>query len=103
MVDPLIWPYDTENAIPITVGAASTVVLAANPNRAGLDLVNLSAPSEAISLGFGNAAVAGEGKVLTAYGSTYHMGTANMYLGAIFAICASGGMQLAVSEELQTT
>ncbi len=99
MVDPLIWPWETENASTVTVGAASTVVLAANTNREGLDLVNLSDPSEAISLGFGNAAVAGEGKVLTVYGSTYHMGTANKYQGAINAICASGGMQLAVSEE----
>ena len=101
MVDPLIWPWDTENADAITVGNVTTVVLAANLNREGLDLVNLSSPSEAISLGFGNDAVLGQGKVLTSYGSTYHMGTANKYQGAINAICASGGMQLAVSEELQ--
>ena len=99
MADPLIWPWEEENAAAVTVGNISTAVLVATPNRAGLDLVNLSDPSEAISLGFGNAAVAGEGKVLTVYGSTYHMGTDNMYRGAINAICASGGMQLAVSEE----
>ncbi len=99
MVDPLIWPWETENANAVAVAAASTLVLAANPNRTGLDLVNLSAPSEAISLGFGNAAVAGQGKVLTVYGSDYHMGTDNLFLGEIYAICASGGMQLAVSEE----
>lgn len=97
--DPLIWPWETENAGAVTVDNVSTVVLAANPNRVGLDLTNLSAPSEAISLGFGDAAVAGEGKVLTAYGSTYHMGTDNLYLGDIYAICPSGGMELAVSEE----
>lgn len=99
MADPLIWPWEEENAAAVTVGNISTAVLVATPNRAGLDLVNLSDPSEAISLGFGQAAVAGAGKVLTVYGSTYHMGTGNMYRGAIFAICASGGMQLAVSEE----
>lgn len=99
MADPLIWPWETENADAVTVDAISTVVLAENPNREGLDLTNLSAPSEAISLGFGNAAVVGSGKVLTTYGSTYHMGTANLYKGAIFAICPSGGMQLAISEE----
>ena len=99
MADPLIWPWDTENANAVTVGAVSTLVLAATPNRVGLDLVNLSDPSEAISLGFGNAAVLGQGKVLTVYGSDYHMGTNNVFKGAIYAICASGGMQLAVSEE----
>ncbi len=99
MVDPLIWPWETENAPATVVGAASTLVLAANPNRTGLDLVNLSDPAEAISLRFGGAAVAGQGKVLTVYGSTYHMGTDNLFLGEIYAICASGGMQLAVSEE----
>ncbi len=103
MVDPLIWPWDTETATAVTVDAATTVVLAANPKRAGLDLVNLSSPSEAISLGFGNDAVAGQGKVLTGYGSSYHMGIDNLYRGAINAICASGGMQLAISEELQDT
>ena len=99
MVDPLIWPWDTENADAVTVGAVSTLVLAENLNRVGLDLVNLSDPSEAISLRFGDVAVAGEGKVLTAYGSDYHMGVNNLFKGAIYAICPSGGMQLAVSEE----
>ncbi len=99
MVDPLIWPWDTEEANAVVVGAASTLVLAENTNRTGLDLVNLSDPSEAISLGFGQDAVAGSGKVLTAYGSDYHMGTNNLFQGEIYAICPSGGMQLAVSEE----
>ena len=98
-MDPLIWPWSTENKSAVTVAAASTLVLAANPNRKGLDLINLSAPSEAISLGLGDAAIAGEGKVLTGYGASYHMGTDNLFTGAIYAICASGGMQLAVSEE----
>ncbi len=99
MVDPLVWPWSVENVDSVTVGAASTVVLGANNDRTGLDLVNMSDPSEPITLGFGNAAIAGSGKVLTAYGSTYHMSDNNRFLGPIYAICPSGGMELAVSEE----
>ena len=99
MPDPRIHPWEVDTAAAVLVGAASTLVLAANGHRTGVDLTNLSDPAEAFSLGFGNAAVAGSGKVLTAYGSTYHMGTENLFLGAIYAICASGDMLLAVSEE----
>ena len=99
MVDPLVWPWSVENADSVTVEAASTIVLEANNDRTGLDLVNMSDPSEPITLGFGNAAIAGSGKVLTAYGSTYHMSDNNRFLGPIYAICPSGGMELAVSEE----
>ena len=99
MPDPRIFPYVGENISAVAVGAVSTLVVAANGRRTGLDLTNLADPSEAISLAFGQAAVLGEGKVLTAYGGTYHMGTGNLFLGAVYAICASGDMNLAVSEE----
>ena len=101
MPDPRIHPIDAENATVESVGAVSTLVLAANGNRTGGDFTNLTDPSEAISLGLGNDAVLGAGKVLTAYGSTYHMGTANLFLGDIYAICASGQMNLAISEEVE--
>ena len=77
--------------------------MAANLTRVGLDLTNVSVPSAQISLGFGNVAVNSSGKVLTVYGSTYHMGTENLFLGAITAICddPDGGL-LAYSEEVGT-
>lgn len=103
MPDPTIFPIDNEAPTVAVIGAVSAIFLAANPNRVGVDLTNLSSPSEAISLGLGVDAVDGSGKVLTTYGSTYHMGTANLYLGAIYAICPSGGMDLGVSEETRAT
>ena len=101
MPNPTVFPVDDVNDTVVVVGAGSTLVLAANGNRVGLDLGNLSDPSELISLGLGHAAVLGSGKPLTAYGSTYHMGTNNLFLGAIYAICASGDMNLAISEEVE--
>ena len=103
MADPTIFPIDNEAPTVAVIGVASAVFLAANPNRIGLDLTNLSNPAEAISLGFGVAAVGGSGKVLTTYGSTYHMGTSILFTGAIYAICPTGGMNLAISEETRAT
>ena len=103
MPDPRIHPIDSETPTAIVAPAVSAVGLAANPHRVGADVVNYSDPSEAISLGFGVAAVLGAGKTLTAIGSTYHMGTENLYLGAIYAISASGTAVLSLSEELRTT
>lgn len=98
MPDPRIFTVESKAATAVVVGAASTLILAANPHRVTVDLTNLSAPAEAMSLGFGEAAVNGAGAVMTVYGSTYHMGTGNLYLGAIYAICPSGGMPMGVSE-----
>lgn len=99
MPDPRIFPIERENPDQVIVGGAAVVVLAANLSRVGCDLVNVSTPSAAISLGFGNVAIANSGKVLTVYGSTYHMGTENLFQGAITAICPAGGL-LAYSEEV---
>ena len=100
MPDPRIFPVERENFDQVIVGAGAVVVLAANEARVGLDLTNVSTPSAAISLGFGNVPIANSGKVLTVYGSTYHMGTENLFLGAITAICPDGGL-LAYSEEVK--
>ena len=81
-----------------TIGAASTVVRIATIRRAELDLVNDSAQD--IYLGFGNAAVIGSGKMLTARGGSYHMGPENLFHGAINGICADGDANLCVSEGL---
>ena len=103
MPDPRIYPVVVENTGAVSVTNASTLVLAANGRRTGLDLTNLTDPSEAISLRYGDAAVNGEGKVMTAYGSTHHIGTNNLWTGAIYAICVTGAEQevynLAYSEE----
>jgi len=98
MPDPRIFTVEKKAATAVDVGLVSTLILEANPNRVTVDLVNLSDPAEAMSLGFGEAAVNGSGDVMTTYGSTYHMGTGNLYLGAIYAICPSGGMFMSVSE-----
>ena len=103
MPDPRIHPVVTENIGAVSIGAVSTLVLAANGRRTGLDLTNLTDPSEAISLAYGQPAVNGEGKIMTAYGSTHHIGTNNLWTGAIYAICVIGAEQeennLAYSEE----
>lgn len=102
MPDPRIFPIDAETPLEaVVVGAVSTLVLAENGNRTGADFGNLSSPSEAISFGLGQAAVNGQGKVMTVYGSTFHMGTNNLFKGDIYAICPSGGMDMSVSEEVE--
>ncbi len=103
MPDPRIHPVDSETPTAIVAPAASGVVLAANPHRVGVDIVNVSDPSEAISLALGVDAVLGAGKTLTTYGSSYHMGTDNLFLGDINGISLSGTAALSVSEENRTT
>ena len=99
MPDPRIHPIDSETPTAIVAPAASGVILAANPAREGVDIVNLSDPREAISLALGVDAVLGSGKTLTTYGSSYHMGTPNLFKGDIYGISASGAAALSISEE----
>ncbi|GAG02203.1 unnamed protein product [marine sediment metagenome] len=98
MPDPRIWPVPSANDGGVIVGAASAIVLAANPNRVDAEFTNYSDPSEAICLARGNAAVMGQGIILTVYGGTYRIGTNNLFLGDIYAICESGDAILAISE-----
>jgi len=99
MPDPRIHPIENEIATATVAPAASGVILAANQHRSGADIVNLSDPIEPISLSLGGVAVLGAGKTLTTYGSTYHMGTDNLFYGDINGISASGTAALSVSEE----
>ncbi len=99
MPDPRIHPITNEIVSAAVAGAVSNIILAANPERLGADIVNVSDPSEAISLALGQVAVLGTGKTLTAMGSVYHMGTDNLYTGNIYGISASGIGALSVSEE----
>jgi len=98
MPDPRIYDIPNADDSGIVVGAVSAVVLAANPNRVDAEFTNYSDPSEAICLSRGNDAVMGQGIVLTVYGGTYRIGTNNLYLGDIYAICVSGDATLAISE-----
>ena len=99
MPDPRIHPIASEIPTAAVAGAISNVILAANVERLGADIVNVSNPSEMISLGLGQVAVLGAGKTLTVYGSVYHMGTDNLYSGDIYGISLSGTAALSVSEE----
>lgn len=95
MPDPRIFPVKDATDTFAIVGAVSTLVLAANSARVDADFVNDG--DEACYLARGNAAVIGSGIKLVPNGS-YHIGTSNLFLGAIYAICASGGLNLAISE-----
>ena len=96
MPDPRIFPITNCNDTFATVGAVSTLVLAANVNRVDCDFVNDG--DEACYLARGNAAVIGSGIRLNANGGSYRIGTNNLFYGEIYAICAGGQLNLSISE-----
>lgn len=98
MADPTIWPIPTGTPTAAVALAASGEVLAANLNRLDAEIINVSDPSEAVSLSRGGIAVLGAGITLTARGSSYRIGTANLFYGAINAISASGIAGLSIDE-----
>ena len=51
-----------------------------------------------IYLARGNAAVIGSGIRINAAGGSYRIGTSNLFLGAIYGICAGGQANLTISE-----
>ena len=102
MSDPRKYLIDEEEAPGQVAVGASAVVVAANPHRTGLYIINISNPFYAISIAFGQAAVDMSGKVLTAYGSVYCMDPENLYLGDIYAVCPDGGL-LSISEEVRSS
>jgi hypothetical protein len=85
----------TSTPTSVTVGAASTQVLAANASRLQAVLVNNS--DEEIYYAKGASAVLNAGVRLNAYGGS---ATINGFKGAINAICASGGKNLSVMEDI---
>ena len=99
MPEPLSWPVEAVADSGVTVGAASTLVIAANPRRADAVFVNDS--NEVIYLARGNAAVMNAGIRLNAAGGSYEINRNNLFLGVINAICASGDKNLTVSEGYQ--
>ena len=98
MPDPRIHTIISVDDTFVTVLAVPTVVRPATPNRGELDLVNDS--DEVIYLARGNAAALNSGQRLNPNGGSYHMGTENLYLGAIYAICTGGDANLTISEGL---
>jgi hypothetical protein len=98
MPDPRIWPINNEIPTATVAPAVSGIVLAANTRRVDAEIINVSDPSEAISLSRGEVAVLGAGITLTARGSSYRIGTSNLFKGDINGISASGIAALSVSE-----
>ena len=98
MPDPRIHPIPTGTPTAILAPAVSGPVLAANLRRVDTEIINVSDPSEMVSLSRGDTAVLGAGITLTAHGSSYGIGTDNMFYGAINAISASGEAALSIDE-----
>ena len=97
MPDPRIWPIPSALDDHATVLAISTLVRAANPNRVDLDLVNDG--ESVIYLDRGNAAIIGDGIRLNPRGGSYHIGTVNLFLGAVYGIFGDGEMcNMTISE-----
>ena len=84
MPDATKWPIPNVTDTFVEVGLASTEVVAANVHRVDLDLVNDG--DNIIYLARGNAAVLNSGIRLNPKGGSYHMGTDNLFLGAINGI-----------------
>ena len=95
MPDPRIYPVEAVRDGFATIGAVSTLVVAADPNRVDLELVNDS--TGVIYLARGNPAVWGSGIRLNANGGSYGFATEDLFLGAVYAI-GEGQQNLTISE-----
>ena len=95
MPDPRIFPIENMEDTFATVGAVSTLVRAANMRRVFCQFVNNG--DEVCYLSEGNAAVMGSGDAIYPSGVA-RIETDNMFYGEIYAICESGGLNLAISE-----
>lgn len=82
-----------------TVGATSTLVLKENPNRQKVTFTNPS--DEAIYLSDVGAAITGAGVYVASGGSASDEKDLEGYIhkGPWFAICASGGKDIAILEQ----
>jgi len=87
---------DTSTITSISVGVASTAVLAANANRIFAEFVNDSA--NVIYLALGAPAVMNRGIRLNALGGSFEIGLTNLYTGAVKAISGVAAQNLTVSE-----
>lgn len=80
----------------VSIGIASTLVLAANSSRRYLFLVNDS--DENIYVSLGSAAVLNTGILLTSQGGSLTLDTTTMWTGAVYAISLNGGKNLTICE-----
>lgn len=99
MPDPRIFPVNRANDTFATVEIVSTVILAANRNRVDAEIVNDG--DEVCYLARGNEAVLGSGIRLNVKGGSYRIGTNNLFYGIVYGICASGGLNLTISEGVE--
>ena len=95
MPDPRIFPIVTIEDTFATVNAVSTLVRAANNRRVFCQFVNTG--DEVYYLSEGNAAVMGSGDAVYPSGVA-RIETDNMFYGEVYAICATGGLNLAITE-----
>ena len=95
MPDPRIFPIVTIEDTFATVNAVSTLVRAANNRRVFCQFVNTG--DEVCYLSEGNAAVMGSGDAVYPSGVA-RIETDNMFYGEVYAICATGGLNLAITE-----
>jgi hypothetical protein len=72
----------------LDIDSTSKEVVAANAQRKFLTIVNSS--DVGVWLGFGQAAVVGQGAYLAAGGGVYNITSENLWVGSIHAITASG-------------
>mgnify|MGYP001591394677 CR=1 FL=1 len=72
----------------VSIGATTTVILAANNNRRFAHIMNDS--NEVIYLGLGEAAVLNSGIRLNALGGSFTIDATNLFTGAVNGISTSG-------------
>jgi hypothetical protein len=93
----IVPPLDNSNIGAVLVGAISTLVLAANPERRYLILTNDS--DSPIYLAIAVAAVLDQGIRLNANGGWYEMLEGqNLHTGAVYAISNAGAKNLCYQE-----
>ena len=95
MPDPRIFPIIAYENTFFTVGAVSTLVRAENNRRVFCTFTNCD--DEVVYMAEGNAAVMGSGDPIYPAG-VGRIETDCMFYGEVYAICASGDLNLAISE-----
>lgn len=91
-------PQTASAATSVSVGASSTLLLAANSARTGVIVVLLSSTHIASLALDGGAAVLNKGITLTQYGSVFQMDPFCFTTGDIYAIASGSGTVLSVQE-----
>ncbi|GAG65710.1 unnamed protein product [marine sediment metagenome] len=97
MPDPRIHPIERSDDYNFGVDDVSGLVIAANSQRADLEVTNDL--DTVVYLSRSDPAAVGDGIRLNSNGGSYTMDTQNLYLGAFYAICNLGeDGNIAISE-----